>query len=175
MYNEKDIRASGKMNDNEIRECEKMDLGLNLNVDVWVEFLKQNWLVIVIALVVLFVILNFVKTVVKWALVLVIAAFVIIYSGISLKDIGDAVTAVKDQAVTISKNEALNMLKDEAGEAKMTRNADGTFTITTPSLEVTGTEGEDKVKVTFHGVPLGEWSINDTLKAFIQEAERNPQ
>ncbi|WP_249530022.1 hypothetical protein [Paenibacillus brevis] len=150
-----------------------MDLGLNLNVDVWVEFLKSNWLVIVVALVVLFVVLNFVKTVVKWALVLVIAAFVIIYSGIELKDIGEAVTAVKDQAVTISKNEALNMLKDEAGEAKMTSNADGTFTITTPNLEVTGSQGADKVKVSFHGVPLGEWSMNDTLEAFIQEASRN--
>lgn len=152
-----------------------MDLGLNLNVDVWIEFLKSNWLVIVVALVILFVVLNFVKTVVKWALVLVIAAFVIIYSGIELKDIGEAVTAVKDQAVTISKNEAMNMLKDEAGEAKMTNNTDGTFTITTPNLEVKGSPGEDKVKVSFRGVPLGEWSVNDTLDAFIQEAARNSQ
>lgn len=153
-----------------------MDLGLNLNVDVWVEFLKSNWLVIVVALVVLFVVLNFVKTVVKWALVLVIAAFLIIYSGIELKDIGKAVDAVKsvtEQAVTISKNEALNMLKEEAGEAKMTKNADGTFTITTPNMEVTGSQGADTVKVSFHGVPLGEWAMNDTLAAFIQEASRN--
>lgn len=148
---------------------------LDLDLQVWTEFLKQNWLVIVIALVVLFLILNLVKTVVKWALVLVIAAFIIVYSGISLKDIGDAVGAVKEQAVDISKTEALNMMKKEASEAKLNRNPDGTFTITTPNLEVSGSEGADKVKVVFHGVSLGEWKVSDTLEAFIQEAKRNSQ
>ncbi|WP_213506909.1 hypothetical protein [Paenibacillus faecis] len=144
-----------------------------MNLEVWTEFLKQNWLVIVVALVVLFLILNFVKTLVKWALVLVIAAFVIIYSGISLKDIGDAITTVKDQAVDISRSEAMNMMKKEAAEAKMKRNPDGTFTITTPNLEVSGKEGEDKVKVIFHGVSLGEWKVSDALQAFIQQAKQN--
>ncbi|CAM4391007.1 Uncharacterised protein [Paenibacillus macerans] len=144
-----------------------------MDVQVWTEFLKENWLVIVVALVILFLVLNFVRTVVKWALVLVIAAFIIIYSGISLKDIGNAVATVKEQAVNISQSEVLNMMKKEAKEAKLTQNSDGSFTISTPNLEVTGTEGSDKVKVSFHGVSMGEWSVNDTLKAFIQEAQRN--
>nr|WP_120465257.1 hypothetical protein [Paenibacillus aceti] len=144
-----------------------------MNVDVWFEFLKQNWLVIVVALVVLLLVLNFVKTVIKWALVAVIAAFIIIYSGISLKDIGDAVTTVTDQAVDITKSEALEMMKKEATEAEITQNGDGTFTIKTPNLEVTGNDGDGKVKVKFHGVALGEWKINDTIEAFIQEAKRN--
>ncbi|WP_410772038.1 hypothetical protein [Fontibacillus sp. BL9] len=152
---------------------------LDFDLQVWTEFLKQNWLVIVVALVVLFLVLNFVKTVIKWALVLVIAACVIIYSGISLKDIGDAVSTVKEQGIDkvaeISKTEALNMMKKEAAEAKMTRNPDGTFSIKTPNLEVTGSEGADKVKVMFHGVSLGEWKVSDTLEVFIQEAKRNSQ
>lgn len=144
-----------------------------MDVQVWTTFLKENWLFIVIALVVLFLVLNFVKTVVKWALVLVIAAIIIVYSGISLKDIGAAATATTEQLVDISQSEVLNMMKKEAKDAKLTENSDGTFTISTPNLEVTGTEGSDKVKVSFHGVSLGEWSVNDTLKAFIQEAQRN--
>ncbi|WP_059041114.1 hypothetical protein [Paenibacillus rubinfantis] len=145
------------------------------DVQVWTEFLKENWLVIVVALVILFLVLNFVRTVVKWALVLVIAAFIIIYSGITMKDIGDAVTTVKEQALDISKTEALNMMKNEAKEAELTQNPDGTFIITTPNLEVVGQAGSDKVKVSFRGVSLGEWSMNDTLEAFIQEAKRNSQ
>lgn len=145
------------------------------DLQVWTEFLKENWLVIVVALVILFLVINFVKTVVKWALVLVIAAFIIIYSGITLKDIGEAVSTVKEQAVNISKTEVLNMMKNEAKDAKLTQNPDGTFTITTPNLEVAGQAGSDKVKVTFRDVSLGEWSINDTLEAFIQEAKRNSQ
>ncbi|MCM3700660.1 hypothetical protein [Paenibacillus macerans] len=144
-----------------------------MDVQVWTTFLKENWLFIVIALVVLFLVLNFVKTVVKWALVLVIAAIIIVYSGISLKDIGAAATATTEQLVDISQSEVLNMMKKEAKDAKLTQNSDGTFTISTPNLEVTGTEGSDKVKVSFRGVSLGEWSVNDTLKAFIQEAQRN--
>lgn len=145
------------------------------DVQVWTEFLKENWLVIVVALVILFLVLNFVRTVVKWALVMVIAAFIVIYSGITLKDIGEAVTTVKEQALDISKTEALNMMKNEAKEAQITQNPDGSFTITTPNLEVTGQAGSDKVKVSFRGVSLGEWSMNDTLEAFIQEAKRNSQ
>ena len=100
-------------------------MDMDLNVDVWIEFLKQNWLVIVVALVILFLVLNFVKTLVKWALVLVIAAFIIIYSGISLKDIGNAVETVKDQAADITKSEVLQMMKKEAAEAEITQNSDG--------------------------------------------------
>ncbi|WP_188541802.1 hypothetical protein [Paenibacillus segetis] len=144
-----------------------------MDVQVWIEFLKENWLVIVVALVVLFLILNFVKTVVKWALVLVIAAFIIIYSGISVKDLSEAVSTVTDQAASIGKNEVLNVMKNEAKDAKLTQNSDGTFTITTPNLEVTGSKDSDKVKVTSHGISLGEWKVNDTVETFIQEAKKN--
>ncbi|MNO67151.1 hypothetical protein D3C76_579540 [compost metagenome] len=148
---------------------------LDFDFQVWSEFLKQNWLVIVVALVILFFVVNFVKTVIKWVLVLVIAASVIIYSGLSLQDIGEAVSTVKDQAVSISKSEALKVMKNEAKEAKLTQNSDGSYTITTPNLEVIGETGSDKVQVHFRGVSLGEWSINDTLQAFITEAKRNSQ
>lgn len=144
-----------------------------MDVQVWVEFLKENWLVIVVALVVLFLVLNFMKTVVKWALVLVIAAFIIIYSGISVKDLSEAVTTVTDQAATIGKNEVLNVMKNEAKDAKLTQNSDGTFIITTPNLEVTGSKGSDKVKVKSHGISLGEWKVTDTVATFIQEAKKN--
>ncbi|RUT48718.1 hypothetical protein EJP82_01940 [Paenibacillus anaericanus] len=146
-----------------------------MDVQVWIEFLKENWLVIVVALVVLFLILNFVKTVVKWALVLVIAAFIIIYSGLSLKDLSSAVSVVTEQATSIGKDQVLNVMKSRAKDAKFTQNSDGTFiiTISNPDVEVTGTIGGDKVKVVSHGISLGEWTVDDTVEAFIQEATRN--
>ncbi|MNY69665.1 hypothetical protein D3C86_2076340 [compost metagenome] len=64
------------------------------------------------------------------------------------------------------------MLK-EAKEAKYTSGGDGTFTITTPNLEVKGAAGEDKVEVTFRGVSLGKWSVNDTTQTFIDEARKS--
>lgn len=145
---------------------------LTMDMQVWSEFLQQNWLVIAVALVVLFLIVKLVKTVIKWVLVIAIAAFIIVYSGISLKDIGDTVNAVKDQAVEISKHEVTNLLKTEAKDAEWVQNADGTFTITSPNLEITGKLGEDKVKVKLRGLSLGEWSMSESLEAFIGEAQQ---
>lgn len=142
-----------------------------MDMNVWIEFIKQNWLVILIALVVLLVVLNVVKTVLKWLIVIVIVAGLLIYSGISMEQIQDAVMSVKDEAVDAMKSEAVKVMAQEAQEAKYSSNADGSFTITSPNLEVTGTAGSDKVKVSFKGVPLGEWSVSDTVGTFIDQAK----
>lgn len=144
-----------------------------MDVQVWIDFFKQNWLVFVIALVVLLLIANLVKTVVKWGLILVIVAFLVIYSGISLKDLGQVASTLTTQTTDAVKTEAVKMMTSEAKEAKFTRNADGTFVIKSPNLEVSGSADNDKVKVTFRDVSLGEWSRSDALNAFIQEAQRN--
>lgn len=138
---------------------------------VWIDFIKQNWLIIVVALVALLLIANLVKTVAKWVLILVIVAFLVVYSGISLKDIGGAVTTVKDETMSTMKSEALNLMTNEAKDAKFKQNPDGSFVIATPNLEVSGEANSDKVKVSLHGVSLGEWSRSDALNAFIQQAK----
>ncbi|WP_433944038.1 hypothetical protein [Paenibacillus sp. SN-8-1] len=144
-----------------------------MDVQVWIDFFKQNWLVFVIALVVLLLIVNLVKTVVKWGLILVIVAFLVIYSGISLKDLGEVASTLTTQTTDAVKSEAIKMMTSEAKEAKFTQNSDGTFVIKSPNLEVTGKADSDKVKVTFRDVSLGEWSRSDALNAFIQEAKGN--
>lgn len=138
---------------------------------VWADYIKDNWLIIVIALIALFLVANLVKTVIKWVLMIVIIAFIVVYSGISLNDIGGAVTTVKDQTVSTMKEEALGLMIKEAKEAEFKRNPDGSFIITTPNLEVSGAANADKVKVSMHGVSLGEWSRSDTLNKFIQQAQ----
>ena len=75
-----------------------------MDTQVWIEFLKQNWLVIAIALIVLFIVLNVVRTVIKWALAVLIIVGLLVYSGISLDKIGEVVTTVKEETVdTIKK------------------------------------------------------------------------
>ncbi|WP_379130892.1 hypothetical protein [Paenibacillus sp. sgz500958] len=144
-----------------------------MDTQVWSEFIRENWLVIVIALVLLFVVINLVKTVLKWAIVIVIIVGLFIYSGVTMDQIGNAVDKVTDSTVSTLKTEAQQVMLDEAKEAVYTPGSDGTFTITTPNIEVKGTTGEDKVDVTFRGVSLGKWSINDTVKSFIDEASKN--
>lgn len=141
-------------------------------MDMWFAFIKQNWLMFLIALIVLFVIVSFVKTMVKWALVLVIIAAVAVYSGITWDNINQVVTNVKDESVQKLKEQAIQAMLDEAKKATYTAEKDGTYTIKTPSLVLTGKLDSGKVNVSFSGVPLGEWNINDTLHEFIDKAKQ---
>ncbi|AIQ14337.1 hypothetical protein [Paenibacillus durus] len=143
-----------------------------MDTQVWSQFIRENWLVIVIALVLLFAVVNLVKTVLKWAIVIVIVAGLLVYSGVTIDQIGNAVSKVKEETVGTLKNEAQQVMLKEAKDAVYTANSDGTFTITTPNIEVKGRAGEDKVNVTFRGVSLGQWSVNETVKSFIEEARK---
>lgn len=144
-----------------------------MDTQVWLEFLKQNWLVIAVALIVLFIVVNLVKTVIKWALVILIIGGLLIYSGISLDKIGEVVTTVKNETVDTVKTEAMNMMMKEAKEAKYTSNGDGTYTVKSPNLELKGKSGSKEVEVTFRGMPVGKWDLNETIKDFIGQAKKN--
>ncbi|MCJ8014368.1 hypothetical protein MUG84_21965 [Paenibacillus sp. KQZ6P-2] len=144
-----------------------------MNTQVWSDFIQQNWLIIVIALIVLFVVLNLVKTMVKWVLVIIIVVAVLVYSGVSLDKIKNVVNDVTTETVDTVKTEATNVMMKEAKEAKYTSDAAGNFTITSPNLEMKGQKGNDKVEVSLRGVSLGQWKINDTVKSFISEAKNN--
>ena len=145
---------------------------------VWTEFLEHNWqivqdnwLYILIGLVLLLVILKVVRTLVKWLIVIVVIAGLLVYSGISFEQVGKVVTQAKDDAINKVQSEALNMMIKEGQNAKYTSNGDGTFTVTSSNLEVQGPFEGDKVKVWFQGMPLGEWSMSDTVKKYIEGAK----
>ncbi|MEC0182125.1 hypothetical protein P4H61_11535 [Paenibacillus peoriae] len=149
-----------------------------MDKNVWTEFLQHNWqivqdnwLYILIGLVLLFVILNIVKTLLKWLIVIVVVAGLLIYSGISFEQVGKVVTQAKDDAINKVQSEALNMMIKEGQNAKYTSNGDGTFSVTSSNLEVKGPFEGDKVKVWYQGMSLGEWSMSDTVKKYIESAK----
>ncbi|ASR46040.1 hypothetical protein P4H71_25095 [Paenibacillus kribbensis] len=149
-----------------------------MDKNVWTEFLQHNWqivqdnwLYILIGLVLLFVILNIVKTLVKWLIVIIVVAGLLIYSGISFEQVGKVVTQAKDDAINKVQSEALNMMIKESQNAKYTSNGDGTFSVTSSNLEVKGPFEGDKVKVWYQGMSLGEWSMSDTVKKYIESAK----
>lgn len=145
-----------------------------MDTEVWSQFIRENWLVIVIALVLLFAVVNLVKTVLKWAIVIIIVVALFVYSGVTIDQLGSTVNKVTDEAVSTLKSEAQEVMLKEAKEAVYTSGGDGTFTITTPNIEIRGVAGQDKVDVTFRGVSLGKWSINETMQTFIEEARKHP-
>jgi hypothetical protein len=139
------------------------------DLDTWTAFFKEHWLVIVVALLVLLLIVRIVKTVIKWALVAAIVLGLVIYSGYSMDDLKDIGSKVADTV----KQEAVNAMTGEAKDATFVNNADGTYTVKTKNVELTGKPGENEVSVSFRGAPLGTWELDSTIQALIDQAKQN--
>lgn len=138
----------------------------------WQTFLQEHWIVIAIVIIVLLIVIRVVKTVLKWALVAAILAGLFLYSGYKLEDLSlDNLKAIGTQVADSVKREAMEAMTGEAKEAVYTASGDGTFTVKSDNLEITGQAGDDKVKVTYRGAPIGTWPIDDTIRAFIDQAK----
>ncbi|MFD0715237.1 hypothetical protein [Paenibacillus sp. GCM10027626] len=144
-------------------------MNFNQDIDIWIQFFKDNWVMLLIALVVLFLVIKIVKTVVKWLIVAVIIIGVVVYSGYTLDDLKDIGT----KAIETVKQEVVSTMAGEVKDAKYTTNKDGSFTVTTKNLELTGMPGDRKVKVSFQGTPAIEMKIDDTIRNLIDQAKSN--
>lgn len=144
-----------------------------MSQEVIMQFLKENWMLLAVAVVALFLVVSLLKTVMKWVIVIGIVIGVALYSGYTIDDLNKVVTTVTDDALQTLKDQAMNAMKKEAQNAKFTQHNDGTYSIKTDNLEITGKKNEDKVNVSFRGVSLGKMSVNDaTIKAFLDEAKK---
>ncbi len=137
-------------------------------MEQWISFIHDRWFVIIVALIVLVVVVNVIKTVAKWILVLAILAGVIVY-GMNYegewKDIG--ATLVND-----AKEQAIEALAGEAKEAEYKQNEDGTYTVTTKNLRLDGKIGSNEAKLTFKGQTI-TIKLDETLNAFIEKIKNN--
>src|SRR5690606_39572918 len=77
------------------------------NPEAWLQVLQDHWVVAVVALVVIFIVLKLVKTVLKWALVIVIVLGVLAYGGYSVTDLTETL-----------KREAISVMTAGAEDAK---------------------------------------------------------
>ncbi|WP_317890684.1 hypothetical protein [Paenibacillus arenilitoris] len=139
------------------------------DLDTWTAFFKEHWFVLVVALVALLLIIRIVKTVVKWALVAAIVLGIVIYSGYSMDDLKEIGSKVADTV----RQEAVNAMVGEAKDATFSANDDGTFTVKTNNVELTGEPGANEVSIKFRGAPLGKWELDGTIQAFIDQAKQN--
>jgi hypothetical protein len=141
-------------------------------MEQWLSFAQERWYLLVGALVVLFIVVRVVKTVVKWIIVAALLVALAVY-GANYKDQLQSLGAsIGQKAAGEVGDQALKAFKDEANEAKFAANPDGTFTITTKSLKVTGKSGSDDVAVTFMGQTF-HLGMNAAVKAFIDQAKAN--
>ncbi|MFD0590714.1 hypothetical protein ACFQZE_22245 [Paenibacillus sp. GCM10027627] len=139
------------------------------DTETWSTFFQDNWIVLVIAAVVLFLIVRIVKTVVKWAIVAAVVLGLVLYSGYSLDDMKE----ISTQVMADVKDKALNLMVGDAKEAKYTVGKDGTYTVKTDAIELKGKAGANEVQVSVHGSPFVTFEVDGVIKTFIDQAKQN--
>lgn len=135
----------------------------------WTTFLKENWMVLAIGLVLLFLVIRIVKTVVKWALVAIVVIGIVLYSGYSLDDVKEIGTKVM-AGVT---KETLSAMVGDAKDAKYHLNEDGTYTVKSGNMDLKGRTGVNEVQISLHGAPYMTIQIDDIIRTFINQAKQN--
>jgi hypothetical protein len=147
---------------------------MSLDTDAWIQFLKDHWLVVVIAIVAIFLIMKVVKTVLKWVLVAAIILGIATYGGYSVEDIKSRVSeeigAIGDMVSAEAKDQAIKAMAGEASEATYVDNADGSYSIKSTNLELTGIPNSGEVTVKFHDTPLGTWKMDGAVREFVSQA-----
>lgn len=133
-------------------------------------FAEEQWWVILIALIVLIIVIKVVKTIIKWLIVAVIVIVLVLY-GLNYEPIQNAVGKVAEYSLDL----AFDLMSGEANEAVYEVNEDGTFTVTSKSIRLTGSLDSDKVTVYVNNVRVAEVTITDAIEAFIEVAkEKSP-
>ncbi len=151
---------------------------MSFDSEAWSQFIQDHWIVVVVALLAIIIVVKAVKTVVKWVLVAAIVIGFAVYGGYSiddLKEVGSKVSEVGDKVTNELKDQAIKTMAGEAGEAQYVNNADGSYTITTPNLELAGVPNTGKVSVKLRGVSLGTWDMEGKVREFVVQAREAAQ
>ncbi|WP_256759786.1 hypothetical protein [Cohnella sp. WQ 127256] len=150
---------------------------MSFDSDAWIQFAQDNWMVIAIAIVAIFLIMKLVKTVMKWVLVLVIILGIVTYGGISVDELKEAGTkvseeigAIGDKVSTELKEQAIKSMAGEASEATYIDNADGSYSIKSKNFELSGVPNSGEVSVKFKDQSLGTWKMEGAVRDFVKQA-----
>jgi len=152
--------------------------------DTWTTFIMERWYVIIIALIVVLIIANVIKTAARWGIILLVVLGLIMYSGYSLDDIknissglvSSGIEELKEIGSKVADNvkqDAINAMVQGAEKATYAAEKDGSFTVTTESIVVTGKAGEDEVSISVKGAPAFKVKTSEVIDQFITQAKSN--
>jgi hypothetical protein len=147
---------------------------MSFDVDLWMTFLEEHWVIVAIAIIAIFVIMKVVKTILKWVLVAVIIIAIVTYSGYSIDDIksrvSDGISTIGGKVTKEAQDQAIKAMVGEASEATYVDNKDGSYSITTTNLELSGMPNTGEVTVKYRGAPLGTWKLEGAVRDIVVQS-----
>lgn len=139
---------------------------MNLDIEAWKQFAIDHWVIIAAAIVVMILIVKLVKTLTKWVLVAAIVIGLAVYGGYSVNDLKEVGTKVSSALL----DEAITSMAGEAKDAKYTLHDDGTYTVTSDHLTLSGVVNSGEVKVTYRGVTFPAVPMDGAVREFVVQA-----
>ncbi len=133
----------------------------------WLSFVQDKWWVIALAAVAVFVIIKIVRTALKWAVVIIIAAGLLLY-GANYKEL---VEDISGTVASYAKEEAFEAMKKESDQAEVTQDEEGNFIVTSPNFRVQGSLDSDEVDITFREQTFTV-KRNEIVNVFIEQARQ---
>lgn len=139
-------------------------------MEQWLQFAQEQWYVLVLGIIAVFIIVKVVKALVKWLLIIGIVIG-IAYYGI---DYTDKIKEVGGQVMDYALEQAFDVMTGEAGHARYVANADGSYTITGDNISLSGKLDSDEVEIMFKGQTI-KVKMNEVIRKFVQQAKENSE
>lgn len=142
-------------------------------MDQWSAFVQDKWLLIIVAIVVLFLVMKLVKTFVKWILILAVIAAVLYYGSTYAGNLSSLKTTLGNVVANEAKQQITNAIVGEGKDADYVKHADGSFTIHTKNIKLDVKAGSKEAEITILDHPVYKVAIDKTIQKFIDEAKKN--
>ena len=140
-------------------------------MDQLIAFAQEQWIVVVIAVILILIIMKVIKSVIKWLIILGLAAAVIIYGTQYTPDeIKDNIMEVGSKIVEFTKENAVKALLSDSSPVTYESAEGGRFVITAGSFTLEGLEGSSEATLSYLGQSITV-ELNDELKQYIENAK----
>lgn len=134
-------------------------------------FLQDKWIIIALVVIAILIIVKVIKSVMKWLLIVLLAAGVIIYgTTYSPGEIKDGIKEVGSKIADYTKNEAVEALIGQSASAKYEAKEDGGYVVSAGKFKLEGTAGSNEATLSYMGQSF-TIKLDDALNAFIEGAK----
>lgn len=140
-------------------------------MEYWIEalfsFIKERWIVIVLAIVAMVLILKVLETVFKWLIAAVIILALVYYGLQYSEELRDVSNMIKDYTV----NEWNELMEKETETAQFESRPDGSYVIISKNITLEGSDDSDSVVITIKGTSFTV-PKNDIIDSYIEHAKQ---
>lgn len=127
----------------------------------------DQWWVIILAIVVIYLVSKIAKSFVKWAVIIAVLLFFLNYGTNYQAFVAD----VKGKVWSVAEDFAYKKMTQNTEQATYELNPDGTFTVKTEGVRISGAASSEKLKVTYKGITF-DVDRTSFLQRYIEDAQK---